>query len=495
MESYICIEKMKICFINPAPRSYITNRSHETTGAYPPLGILYIMAYIKGEGYDCILIDQHATKIPTTQVLERVKRYDPDVVAFNTLIDVNMGLRATFIAKIIKKWNPNLKIVFGNCHATFNHNRILKKYPFVDVCVRGEGEVTFLEFIKELENGRDLKDVKGITYRNNDKIIINHERALIKNLDDLPFPDREACDDIKYRQNYGGLNAEYGEFTTMQSSRGCTYNCKFCVQSKISHRTWRTRSITNIVSELEYLESEGYTNLYWVDDNFTNNPRRAIKLLHAMRKHKFDFNWICDQRVDLATAPLLKEMRKAGCRSIALGIESANQRIIDYITKGITPKMAVDAAKNARRANIDFIMGTFIIGLPTESLDEIKQTFHFAQRLEIDIPQFHIFGAIPGTDIWDDLVRKGMIDPEKYWENGVKTLRPPLNVVEKEMHRAYFRFYTRPRFILEQIPRTLASKHRLKIIYSNRKTFTHIRNIKTFADFTFNTWTHGDYPE
>ncbi|MFX1315907.1 MAG: B12-binding domain-containing radical SAM protein [Promethearchaeota archaeon] len=485
---------MKICFINPAPRSYIIERSHETTGAYPPLGILYIMAYLRKEGYESILIDQHATKIPTDRVLEQLKRYDPDIVGFNTLTDINMGIRATFIAKLIKNWNPNIKIVFGNCHATFNHDRILKKYSFVDICVRGEGEITFFELTKSLEKNQNLKDVLGITYRENGKIMINPDRPLIKDLDDLPFPERKACGDIQYCQNYGGVNADYGKFTTIQSSRGCTYNCTFCCQSKLSHKRWRNRSISHVIKELEYLESEGYTNLYWVDDNFTNNPQRAIKLFREMQRNKLKFIWVCDQRVDLVSNLLLYEMRKTGCRTIAFGIESANQRILDYLNKRITPKIAVDATRKAKKSGIDFIMGTFIVGLPTETLTEIKKTFYFAQKLDIDYPQFHIFGAIPGTQIWDNLVNEGKINPDKYWENGVKTLLPPLETVEKEMHRAYFEFYTRPKFVFEQILRTIKSKHRMKILFANRKVFASSRDVRRFMDFTINTWTHGDYP-
>lgn len=482
---------MKICFINPAPRSYIIERGHETTGAYPPLGILYIMAYLKREGYDGILIDQHATKIPTTQVLERLKKIDPDVIGFNTLTDINMGMRATFIAKIIKNWNPNVKIVFGNCHATFNHNRILKKYPFVDICVRGEGEITFYELIRALEKNRDLKNVLGITYRDNGKIHVNSGRPLIKNLDELPFPYRDACRDIKYRQNYGGFNADYGRFTTIQSSRGCTFNCTFCCQSKLSNRRWRSRSISHVLDELELLNSEGYTSLYWVDDNFTNNSRRAVKLFREIQKNKLDFIWVCDQRVDLVSNLLLHEMRKAGCRTIAFGIESANQRILNFFNKRITPEIAIDATKKARKIGIDFILGTFIIGAPTETLEEIKTTLLFAQKLEIDFPQFHIFGAIPGTEIWDNLVRERKIDPDKYWENGVKTIVPPLEIVEEEMKKAYFEFVKRPKFIFNQTLRTLKSVHRWRIILSNLKMLSNFKNIKRIYDFTTETWTHG----
>lgn len=488
------MHKMKICFINPAPRSYIVERGDENTGAYPPLGILYIIGYLKKEGNECSLIDQHATKIPTTKVLEQVKKIDPAIIAFNTLTDINMGMRATFIARLVKKWNPNVKIVFGNCHATFNHDRILKKYPFVDICLRGEGEITFSELVSALEKKKDLKNVLGITYRENDKIIINPERPLIKNLDDMPFPARELIKNIEYRQNYGGFNADYGKFTTIQSSRGCPFNCTFCCQSKLNKRVWRPRSIARVMEELELLYNEGYRSLYWVDDNFTNNKKRAIQLFQAIKKEKLDFIWVCDQRVDQVNKLLLTEMRRAGCRTIAFGIESANQRILDYFNKNFTPFEAYKATQKAKNAKIDFVLGTFIIGAPYESFEEIQKTLNFAQKIDIDFPQFHIFGAIPGTEIWDKLVLSGKIDPDKYWENGVKTLEVPLDIIQKEMKTAYFEFIKRPKYILNQMIRTLLSIHRWRIISSNLHVVTDYYNMKKFFDFTTETWTHGVIP-
>ena len=480
---------MKVCFINPAPRSYIIERGNETTGAYPPLGVLYVSAYLKENGYTSHLIDQHATKIPTARVLEKVKKLDPEVVAFNTLTDINMGKRATFIAKIIKDWNPDVKIAFGNYHATFNHDRILKKYPYIDICVRGEGEITFFELIKAIERDKNLSEIQGITYRKDNKIHINKDRPLIKNLDDLPFPDRDLCKDIEYRQNYGGFNADYGKFTTIQSSRGCTFNCTFCSQGKVSNCTWRARSVSRVIEELEMLSNEGYTNLYWVDGNFTNNPRRAIKLFREIKRNKLRFKWVCDQRVDLVNNQLLYEMRKAGCRTLSFGIESANKRILDYFNKGFTPKIAMEATKKAKKMGIDFIMGTFIVGAPTETFEEIKNTFLFAQKLDIDFPQFHIFGALPGSEIWDRLVQEGSINPDKFWENGVKTLIPPLKLVEEEMRLAYIAFIMRPKYVIHQIARTIRSRHRLRIGLAN---LNNLENLGNFYNFSTKAWTHGE---
>ena len=216
-----------------------------------------------------------------------------------------------------------------------------------------------------------------------------------------------------------------------------------------------------------------------------------MNLFREMQKRHFDFVWVCDQRVDLVSSKLMTEMRKAGCRTMALGIESANQRILDFFNKKITPDMSIKATKKVKKAGIDFVMGTFVIGAPTETLKEIKNTLSFARKLDIDFPQFHIFGAIPGTEIWDKLVQEGKIDPDKYWENGVKTLVPPLDIVQEEMRKAYLNFLLRPKYILSQALRTLKSMHRWKIIFSNLDSFSSYRTMRNFYEFTTEMWTHG----
>ncbi|MHA2000294.1 MAG: B12-binding domain-containing radical SAM protein [Promethearchaeota archaeon] len=487
---------MTVCFINPAPLSYVLERNDETTGSYPPLGMLYMISYLNAGGYKSVLIDQHATKESTQTVVEKVKKIDPLVIGFNTLTDVNMGKRAVHIARKIKEWNPNVPIVFGNCHATFNHDRILKKYGVVDACVRGEGEITFFEIVRALESGGGFDGIKGVTYRDGTRIKVNPDRPLIENIDELPIPDRSACGDVRYLQNYGGLNGDYGEFTSIQSSRGCTFNCTFCAVPRLSKGRWRPRSVSSIIEELHALESMGYTNLLWVDDNFTNSPKRSIALFKEMKRENFDFTWACDQHVATSSVALFRAMKAAGCKSIAFGVESANQRILDSLNKKITPTMSKAAIRKAKKdAGIDFVMGMFIVGLPTETMEEIRKTILFPRLLDLDFPQFHVFGAMPGTWIWDQLESERKINAEKYWENGVKVLEPPLEDVQAAIRRGYMSFVMRPTYIFRQVVATLTSKHRRRIMKENKNVFATKRGFMRFMDFIVNMWTHGDAVE
>ncbi|GAH57925.1 unnamed protein product, partial [marine sediment metagenome] len=281
------------------------------------------------------------------------------------------------------------------------------KYSQVDICVRDEGEYTFLELVKALERNQPLKDIKGLTYRENGKFKRNEQRPLIKDLDSIPLPDRKALK-MEYKGSFGGLEFAPKGFTSMVSSRGCPYHCTFCYGKRTVG--FRTRSVENIMEEILYLDSEGYKYLNFVDDNFTVSKKRVIRLCRLMQKHKVDLDWICEGRVNQVSDEMLREMKRANCRIIFFGVESANQRILDYYKKGITPAQSIAAVKKTRKAKIPFILGSFIVGAPSETFKEIYSTLKFAQKIDIDFPVYNLLGTMPGTDIWDEMVEKNILD-------------------------------------------------------------------------------------
>jgi radical SAM superfamily enzyme YgiQ (UPF0313 family) len=169
---------------------------------------------------------------------------------------------------------------------------------------------------------------------------------------------------------------------------------------------------------------------------------------------------------------MFRDMVKAGCDSVYFGIESANQRILDYYNKGITPDQAVDAVGKARKAGVDIIVGSFIVGAPDETRSEVEATLNFAQKLDIDIPSFSILGAIPGTQVWNDLLTKGLINEDQCWEAGVFVPNVSPNTVSFDEIRStiynHFReFYLRPKLLLKEILRTLKSSYRIAVVLAN----------------------------
>ena len=464
---------MKFSFLNPSPSS---DTPDMVVTAWPPLGMLYCAEVLMREGIEVSILDQAAKRFSSKQTLDWVKKEDPDILGISVLN--SSAEEAPKIAEQVKAENPNIMIVLGNYHATFNAERILQKYSFVDVIVRGEGEYTSLELAKCLENNGDIEEVEGIAFRKNRKIVLTPERPLIKDVDSLPFPDRDLVD-ARYNCAIYGVRVASKKFSTLVSSRGCPFNCSFCGCRKFARGIWRPRSVENIVDELELLQSQGYEQFLFVDDNFTLNPKRVMNFCRKLRKEGMDIEWFCDSRVDNCRYDMFREMVKAGCKVVYFGIESANQRILDYYRKGITPDQSEAAVRKARKAGMDVIVGSFIFGAPDETRQEVENTLKFVTRLDIDVPQLNILGAFRGTDLWADLVAKGYVDEDKYWETGVYVPKVSPHAVPFDDIRLaiydYFRaFYLRPKTFFSELLRTLKSSYRFGVLLTNAARINHI---------------------
>ncbi|MCW4035183.1 MAG: B12-binding domain-containing radical SAM protein, partial [Candidatus Bathyarchaeota archaeon] len=351
---------MKFSFINPGPNPEMPIEDvKKMVGAAPPLGMLYIASYLKQNGVETSIIDEAAQGFSLKKTLDWVKKENPDILGFSTLSAT--GRKAALIAKHVKEENPNIAITFGNFFATFNAERILNKYPAVDYIVRGEGEHTSLELAKCLEKNGDLKKVLGINFRYNGKVISTEDRPLIKDIDSLPFPDREMLD-AEYHNTTAGIVVAPKKFSGFVTSRGCVYRCRFCGCRRLARTLWRSRSVDNIMEELHLLSSQGYKQFLFVDDNFTLNPKRVMKLCRRMKKEKVDVEFFAEGRVDHCPQEMLQEMVRANCRMIYFGIENGTQKVLDYYDKQTTPQQALDAVRSARKVGIDVIVASFIVG-------------------------------------------------------------------------------------------------------------------------------------
>jgi radical SAM superfamily enzyme YgiQ (UPF0313 family) len=457
---------MKFSFINP---SQTPGGLDMCTKAWPPLGMLYCAGVLMKEGFEASLLDQTVKGYTHEQVADWVKKENPDMVGFSVLHSA--AKETPKIAEMVKKENPNTLIVMGNYHSTFNDERILKKYPCIDIIVRGEGEYTCLELVKCLDKSGDLREVEGITFRENGKIVSTPDRPLIKNIDELPFPNRDLMN-AEYTSVIFGVKVATKKFTTVLSSRGCSFRCSFCGCRKFIKGVWRPRSVENIMEELWLLRSKGYEEILFVDDNFTLNRKRVKRLCERMKKEKLNIRWICDSRVDNCEYDLFRQMVKAGCNTVYFGIESANQRVLDYYKKGITPQQSMDATRKARKAGFDIIVGSFIVGAPDETRSEVENTLKFAQKVDIDVPSLNILGAFSGTEIWSELIGKGLINEDESWETAVYVPAVSPNAVPFEEIRTmiydYFKeFYLRPKQMAKELLRTFKSSYRLGVFFAN----------------------------
>jgi len=228
------------------------------------------------------------------------------------------------------------------------------------------------------------------------------------------------------------------------------------------------------------LKSLGYKQFLFVDDSFTVNPKRVIEICREMRREKIDMDWVCEGRVDFCSYDMMREMVKAGCKIIYFGIESANQRMLDYYNKRITPQQSEIAVKTTRKAGMNVIVASFIVGAPTETREEIENTLRFARKIPIDFPQFNILGVFPGMDIWDELKTKGVLKEEEHWETGAwaSEVSPdclPPEEIRQLVEKHFDAFLMRPEYVVSEILRTAKSMFRLKIVAHNLGRLDSIR--------------------
>jgi anaerobic magnesium-protoporphyrin IX monomethyl ester cyclase len=206
-----------------------------------------------------------------------------------------------------------------------------------------------------------------------------------------------------------------------------------------------------------------------------------------MRKEKIDMEWICEGRVDQSSYGMFREMVKAGCRMMYFGIESGTQKVLDYYDKKTTPKQSREAVEKARKAGMDLIVGSFIIGAPNETKVDVQKTLNFVSGLDLDIPQVNVLGAFPGNSIWEEFKEKGLIDEDKYWERGVciSDIYPhsvPLNEMREMVREFYQNYLWSPRYITRQIRLTLKSQYRLNVVLDSlSRVNTIIDSVSSFT--------------
>lgn len=441
----------------------------------PPLGLLYVAAVLQEEGHVVEIIDMNGEPDLTRRELaHRIRASQAELIGLSTLSQTFRTVAG--VARLCKEELPETPIVLGGYSATFNHDRILRQYDQFDFVVRQEGEETARELAAELETSApEFSHIRGLTYRENGHIRVNENRPPIEDLDALPFPAYELVAHVNYGA-FGGLRISRGRLGSLLTSRGCPYRCTFCSCSAFTSATIRWRSPANVVDELEYLVDRfGIREYAVVDDIFTLNKEHVLAICRLIREHGLDLEWYCEGRVNQADEAMFREMAAAGCRAIFLGIESCVNRILKYYKKGLTYEMAQAAAKKAQRAGLD-VVGSFILGAPVETVEEMWATVRGAAALDIDFADFNVLRLTRGMPLWEELVREGVLDDEA-WEDAISgfDIHPEVSGMDhakllRQFHRAY---YLRGRFLLRQLRRTLFRR--------NKQVLLNLRHLRQFV--------------
>lgn len=379
-----------------------------------PVGLGYVASVVREAGHNVKILDINGLGYSKEKVEELIKVLEFDIVGIGGLSSTYKYVK--WLARIIKKYKPNVPIVAGNMVATA-YPELLLKNSDVDIAVIDEGEITFKELVWAINDGQNLKEVNGIFYKDNGDIIETPPRERISNLDSLPFPAWNLFPLENYWENLTESPARFGLHHMMVSAvRGCPYECIFC--SHPFGRTVYTRSAESIVGEIKEVKNRyGVECINFSDDLFLVDEKHVLEFCDRMIFEKLNIKWSISGRVNLVNDNLLRRMRKAGCVEVSYGFESGSQVMLDKIKKRVTVKQAEEAIKMTRSAGIK-ITGSFIFGMPGETLDTIKDTVEFIIRTRLPLYRFFYATPYPNTELYEIAKKMERIpkDEDKYLE-------------------------------------------------------------------------------
>lgn len=418
---------MKVLLINPP-----WYRLQNTEYFGYPIGLCYLAAACEKNGVDAVvynadfekrrkllikvsdMTDAYSQYLQLLRDLEHpfwkeVKRVisqsSPDMVG----VAVTTGGygSALNVARLVKDYDPDVPVVFGGPHPTILPEKTVKNRE-VDYVVRGEGEITFLELVRNYDSGK-MDGCLGITFEREGKVIHNSDRPLIRDLDSLPFPARHL---LLNRNEYAS-----SDFGSLFTSRGCPFSCIFCASHKIWGRRVRYRSANNVIDEVKSVyEAFDTRNFRFEDDNFTLNRKRLEEICNLLIKEKLDISWYCETRVDLINEEIVKKMKKAGCTSVSIGVESGDPQTLRKIKKAITLEQVYKATHILKENNI-FLAAFFMVGFPWERKEEILRTVSLMKDIDPDLAVYSIATPYPGTELFDMSEAEGLIPADLNWSN------------------------------------------------------------------------------
>ena len=371
-----------------------------------PLGLLSIAAVLEQRGYGVRVLDLEIARLDIGQVIGDGK---PQVVGIaGTSVS---RFEAFEIARAVKQTKLDIVTVYGGCHASFTAQDTLEHVPEIDIVARGEGELTMLELVQCVQAGApDLSKIQGISYRENGGIRHNEPRPRIKDLDALPLPARHLIDMSGYNLKLDLIGKKAASIIT---SRGCPVNCSFCSASAMFGKVITRRSATNVVDEIEYvLNHYDVAGFKVFDSTFTFVPGHAESICDEILRRRLSFPWECEIRVDTVGLPLLKKMKAAGCYLVDFGIESASEKVLQRMHKGIKLAQVEQVIQWTQDVGIAQ-KAFFTFGHIGETMEDAHQTLEFIQKNLSRMARPSIGVGIriyPGTEVENFALANGYLD-------------------------------------------------------------------------------------
>jgi anaerobic magnesium-protoporphyrin IX monomethyl ester cyclase len=436
----------------------------------PPLGLGYLVTSLLKNGISGTIFDCVKEKTGPDEFIEILKKEKPTVVGF-TLFSSDLFEAKAYLTKV-KEYNPKIITVLGGPHPSTMPLETFDFYKgLLDFAFAGEAEIGFPLLIKEILKGRTfqermLKKIPGLIWKQNGVVKINPPHY-VTNLDTLGFPSWNIIKPETYPHAPLGGFARRFPVGYILSSRACPFNCTFCSAKAVHGHVFRQRSLSHVMKEVRYLvKKRGIKELHILDDNFTIHKDFVKDFCRSVIREKLNFSWNCSNgiRLDRVDEETLFLMKKAGCYSVSVGIESGSSRILKHMKKNLTKETINQQIDIIRKVGLE-VTGLFILGYPAETKKDILDTISFAKSLDINKASFNSFVPLPGSEMWEYLRKKkrlkhSYLSKLSYYRTDSNYMK---NVSQKDFlqlqRKAFLDFYVRKKIILTLIHETSSPTH------------------------------------
>jgi anaerobic magnesium-protoporphyrin IX monomethyl ester cyclase len=416
----------------------------------PPYGIIQLGAYLEKEveGVEVEVLDCNAEHVDWKDMEKRIESSNPDIVASSSLATCNTYVVVRTL-ETVKKVDSKITTVTGGQHFTATAQESLEKYPEIDVVVRGEGERTLMEFVKNAGNKRAYSKIEGISFRRGRSIVHNPARPLIENLEELPYPGYHLVKNSISKYHFAAMTGRDVRFALIEGGRGCPHECTFCTQWQHWQGTWRAKSPKRIADEMEFCHRNFESEFIWLTDDNLGAGTRIGDIADEIIKRKMpdDVSWFVQARCDdiARNKEVLPRLRRSGLNWVLLGVENSEPSTLEGFRKGITPDDARTAVKLLKENGI-FAHAMFIIGNRKDTEKSISRLREFSNELDPDLAMFGILTPFPGNQIYDEAKRNGWIE-DTNWSHYdmVHAIMPTETLstreVQEELYKCYRSFY------------------------------------------------------
>jgi anaerobic magnesium-protoporphyrin IX monomethyl ester cyclase len=404
---------MRILFINP-------HYTHDprTLLLHPPLAYGYMATALKAAGHEVLHADLPFEGNSPASLGKRLDDLHPDLVGVTSV--AQSYFHALELARTVREWNPTVPVVFGGPHVSFIAKECLQRHKEVDYVLLYDSEESLVELCAALSAGgerQQLSKVPGVAFRNGEAIRMTPPSPPAMDLDRYGLPDRSIFDMGEY--------LAYDYETVVMTARGCPSRCTFC-STTIAGRTARWNSPEHVVDEMEFVNDLGFSSIFFGDDTFSGNPRRAIAICDEIRRRRLQIPWTSNMRAQDARPQVMEAMVAAGAYRVFVGFESIQEQVLRLVKKGTSPTRLYKTARRIMAAGLD-LHASFIIGAPGDTPETLAATLDFIRLINPTVATFNVMEPRPGTDVFANPGRYGITIPDRYWYETTSWLTLPVS--------------------------------------------------------------------